>query len=57
MDAASDVTWAVADYPVDMTFHPEVTTFFDAVSNTFTHVVQDPGSPACAIIDSVLDFD
>jgi glyoxylase-like metal-dependent hydrolase (beta-lactamase superfamily II) len=36
---------------------PEVTPFFDARSNTFTYVVRDPGSKACAIIDSVMDFD
>lgn len=36
---------------------PDVTTFFDAATNTFSYVVKDPASPACAIIDSVLDFD
>lgn len=36
---------------------PDVTTFFDAATNTFSYVVKDPGGPACAIIDSVLDFD
>ena len=35
----------------------EVTPFFDAASNTFSYVVRDPGSTACAIIDSVLDYD
>ncbi len=37
--------------------HPEVTHFFDEPTNTFSYVVQDPDSRACAIIDSVLDFD
>ncbi len=37
--------------------HPEVTPFFDEATNTITFVVKDPASPACAIIDSVLDFD
>ncbi|GAA3582444.1 MAG: MBL fold metallo-hydrolase [Pseudomonadales bacterium] len=37
--------------------HPEVTHFFDEPTNTFSYVVRDPGSRACAIIDSVLDFD
>ena len=36
---------------------PIVTHFFDEPTNTFSYVVQDPGSAACAIIDSVLDFD
>ncbi|MBP0616890.1 MBL fold metallo-hydrolase [Jiella mangrovi] len=40
-----------------MTAHPDVTTFFDTVSNTFSYVVKDPASDACAIVDSVLDFD
>lgn len=37
--------------------HPEVTGFFDEATNTITYLVKDPGSDACAIIDSVLDFD
>lgn len=37
--------------------HPAVTHFFDEPTNTFSYVVQDPESSACAIIDSVLDFD
>ncbi|MDT8879726.1 MBL fold metallo-hydrolase [Halomonas saccharevitans] len=36
---------------------PIVTPFFDEPTNTFSYVVQDPDSPACAILDSVLDFD
>ncbi|MFC4260938.1 MBL fold metallo-hydrolase [Marinobacter lacisalsi] len=36
---------------------PLVTHFFDEPTNTFSYVVQDPDSDACAIIDSVLDFD
>ncbi|MCW9009944.1 MBL fold metallo-hydrolase [Marinobacter sp.] len=36
---------------------PSVTHFFDEATNTFSYVVQDPDSQACAIIDSVLDFD
>ena len=37
--------------------HPDVTTFFDAPTNTFSYVVKDPASSACAVIDSVLDLD
>ncbi|EWH02730.1 MBL fold metallo-hydrolase [Halomonas sp. BC04] len=36
---------------------PIVTHFFDEPTNTFSYVVQDPESQACAILDSVLDFD
>jgi len=37
--------------------HPEVTTFFDEPTNTFSYVVKDPETSSCAIIDSVLDLD
>ena len=43
--------------PIDMSLAPVVTGFFDADTSTISYVVQDPGSRACAIIDSVLDFD
>lgn len=36
---------------------PIVQSFFDPVTFTASYVVRDPGSVACAIIDSVLDFD
>lgn len=36
---------------------PKVTAFFDKDTNTISYVVQDPNSRACAIIDSVMDFD
>lgn len=36
---------------------PCVKTFFDPATFTASHVVRDPRSSACAIIDSVLDFD
>ncbi|OAN94488.1 MBL fold metallo-hydrolase [Sulfitobacter geojensis] len=36
---------------------PNVTAFFDDATNTVNYVVQDPQGSACAIIDSVLDFD
>ncbi len=36
---------------------PEVTAFFDEPTNTVSYVVRDPGSTACAIVDSVLDYD
>ncbi len=36
---------------------PSVTAFFDEATNTISYVVQEPEGSACAIIDSVLDFD
>ncbi|MDQ0008189.1 glyoxylase-like metal-dependent hydrolase (beta-lactamase superfamily II) [Luteibacter jiangsuensis] len=41
----------------DATRCPKVTSFFDEATFTVSHVVADPASTACAIIDSVLDFD
>lgn len=36
---------------------PRVHAFFDEATNTITYVVQEPEGRACAVIDSVLDFD
>ena len=36
---------------------PDVKAFFDEPTNTISYVVSDPAGKACAIIDSVLDFD
>ncbi|MBW8302401.1 MAG: MBL fold metallo-hydrolase, partial [Brevundimonas sp.] len=36
---------------------PCIKTFFDKETFTASHVVRDPNSNACAIIDSVLDYD
>lgn len=36
---------------------PEVKTFFDEATNNATHVVRDPDSSACALVDTVLGFD
>lgn len=40
-----------------MTPSPVIHPFFDEATNTLTYVVQEPGGRACAVIDSVLDFD
>lgn len=40
-----------------MSQQPIVEAFFNEPTNTFSYVVRDPASSACAIIDSVLDFD
>lgn len=37
--------------------NPEISTFFDVDSSTFSYIVKDPNSSACAVVDSVLDFD
>ncbi len=37
--------------------NPDVQAFFDEPTNTVSYVVRDPSGSACAIIDSVLDFD
>ncbi|MCP3463280.1 MBL fold metallo-hydrolase [Bradyrhizobium sp. CCGUVB23] len=49
----------MSDLPlaVDLPVKPVITPFFDAATNTVSYVVQDPGSKACAIIDSVMDID
>ncbi len=36
---------------------PVVKAFFDEATNTVSYIVKDPGSAACAVIDSVLDYD
>jgi len=36
---------------------PEIQAFFDPDTNTITYVVADKMTSACAIIDSVLDYD
>ncbi|MDP2010263.1 MAG: MBL fold metallo-hydrolase [Phenylobacterium sp.] len=41
----------------DAALRPQVKAFFDEATFTVSYVVRDPGSKACAIIDSVLDYD
>ncbi|GHC57690.1 MBL fold metallo-hydrolase [Neogemmobacter tilapiae] len=36
---------------------PDITAFFDEATNTISYLLRDPESTACAVIDSVLDFD
>lgn len=36
---------------------PAVQAFFDEATNTITYLLRDPAGRACAVIDSVLDFD
>ena len=39
------------------TLKPEVHSFFDENTNAACYIVKDPSSSACAVIDSILDFD
>ena len=41
----------------DLSVRPEVVAFFDEPTNTISYIVRDPDSDACAVIDSVMDFD
>lgn len=36
---------------------PKVTSFFDEITYTITHVISDQATKACAIVDAVLDYD
>jgi len=47
----------MTEYPVNMEIKPEVEAFFDEATNTISYIVKDPGSDACAIVDSVMDID
>jgi glyoxylase-like metal-dependent hydrolase (beta-lactamase superfamily II) len=47
----------MTDYPVDTTVKPDVEAFFDPATNTISYIVKDPGSDACALVDTVMDFD
>ena len=47
----------MTDSPVNMDITPDVMAFFDEATNTISYIVKDPGSDACAIVDSVMDID
>jgi len=53
-DHASEIVRAALEA---LARRPIVKSFFDEPTFTVSHVVRDPGSNACAIIDSVLDYD
>ena len=52
--SATDIVRRVVEAPGA---RPVVKAFFDDLTSTVSYVVRDSGSNACAIIDSVLDFD
>ena len=47
----------MSNWPIHMEQRPLVKGFFDPDTNTISYCVQDPKSNACALYDSVLDFD
>jgi glyoxylase-like metal-dependent hydrolase (beta-lactamase superfamily II) len=49
-------TQAISFVP-DLSVRPDVVAFFDEPTNTISYIVKDPNSDACAVIDSVMDFD
>jgi glyoxylase-like metal-dependent hydrolase (beta-lactamase superfamily II) len=44
-------------FKADLSVKPVVLAFFDEPTNTFSYVVKDPASTACAVIDSVMEID
>jgi glyoxylase-like metal-dependent hydrolase (beta-lactamase superfamily II) len=47
----------MTDARIRMQTRPAVQAFFDPATNTISYVVKDPGSAACAVVDSVMDID
>jgi glyoxylase-like metal-dependent hydrolase (beta-lactamase superfamily II) len=50
-------TTELLNFKAELSVKPEVFPFFDKQTNTFSYVVKDPESNACAVIDSVMDID
>jgi len=62
IDTSADTALASAISQVesglrDHALRPDIVSFFDDATSTVSHIVRAPGGNACAIIDSVLDFD
>ncbi|CAM4134693.1 MBL fold metallo-hydrolase [Bordetella tumulicola] len=58
LDDALDIATAIVQRTLRGEIpRPEIHSFFDPDTYTASHIVRDPGGNACAIIDSVLDFD
>lgn len=57
-DAALETATAIVEAALaDAALRPTVRSWFDPATNTVSYCVRDPGGDACALIDSVLDFD
>lgn len=54
LNAASTI---IREAMTTISLRPIVKSFFDTETYTVSHVVRDPNSQSCAIIDSVLDYD
>ena len=55
--AATRAAAIIAAGLADPALRPQVKAFFDEATFTVSYVVRDTGSRACAVIDSVLDYD
>jgi glyoxylase-like metal-dependent hydrolase (beta-lactamase superfamily II) len=44
-------------FKADLSVQASVLAFFDEPTNTFSYVVKDPASNACAVVDSVMEID
>lgn len=47
----------MSSQPQETPMKPDVHAFFDNATNTISYLVNDPSGQACAVIDSVLDYD
>ncbi|OWT80194.1 MULTISPECIES: MBL fold metallo-hydrolase [unclassified Achromobacter] len=57
-DPALALASTVVDAAIqDVSRRPEIHSFFDESTFTVSHIVVDPGTSTCAVIDSVLDYD
>jgi len=57
-DTALALASTVVDAAIqDLSRRPEIHSFFDESTFTVSHIVVDPGTSTCAVIDSVLDYD
>ena len=56
-DELQAATGVVQAAEASAVLRPDVCAFFDDATFTVSYVVRDPGSRACAVIDSVLDYD
>ena len=55
--ALSTAKMIISEAMSNASARPIVKSFFDTATYTVSHVVRDPNSQSCAIIDSVLDYD
>jgi glyoxylase-like metal-dependent hydrolase (beta-lactamase superfamily II) len=56
-DALANAVGVVERALANPSLQPQIESFFDPATSTITHLVRDPGSGTCALVDGVLDFD